>query len=69
MVQEKEFCCDCPDFAGGMTCKHILAVRLRRGDRVLARLARQLRGDGEETGVDLFALWYDPAAIRAGELS
>jgi helicase len=61
--------CDCADFDAGMVCKHLLAVRLRRGDETLSRLARQLRSGGAETGLDLFDLWYDQAAIGRGDVS
>lgn len=60
--------CDCPDFEGGMVCKHILAVRLHSGDQALSRHARELQAGGEGQGLDLFDLWYDPATLR-GEAS
>jgi helicase len=52
--------CDCLDFASGKICKHVLAVRLARGDEGLARLAQQLRAVGETASLDLFDLWFAP---------
>jgi helicase len=61
--------CDCPDFGDGILCKHVLAVRLSRGDEALACLAGQVRSGGEEPGLDLFELWYDRTAIGQGGVS
>ncbi|AMA10654.1 DEAD/DEAH box helicase [Picosynechococcus sp. PCC 73109] len=50
--------CDCADCAKGFLCKHILAVRLHRGDIMLQDAAQLLRDKSCE-GLDLLALWMD----------
>ncbi|MGD1853910.1 MAG: DEAD/DEAH box helicase [Leptolyngbyaceae cyanobacterium] len=50
-----QFSCDCPDFSKGHLCKHILAVRLFRGERNLEELVAALSESG--SGLDLFQLW------------
>lgn len=50
-----QFRCDCPDFSKGHLCKHILAVRLFRGDQQLKELVAALSEGG--TGLNLFQLW------------
>lgn len=52
------FSCDCPDAARGHTCKHVLAVKLHRGDPVLKRLVRQLDSSPNDDRLDLFGLWF-----------
>ncbi len=54
--------CDCPDAAAGNTCKHMLAVRLKRGDRELQRLVERVQSAGAAEGLDLFDLWFRPAS-------
>jgi helicase len=61
------FVCDCPDSGSGVVCKHVLAVRLRRGDPALSQLARQLQAGDEGTGLDLFRLWHGLPAIGEGK--
>jgi helicase len=51
------FECDCPDRAVGNLCKHILAVRLSRGEEGLRQLVERVGAQSEEWGIDLFALW------------
>jgi helicase len=58
LMREGTFLCDCPDYSDGVVCKHVLAVRLRRGDPELSRLACELRSGAEDTGLDLFRLWH-----------
>jgi helicase len=48
--------CDCPDFAKGHTCKHILRVRLVREKQTLDTWVKRLHDNGYET-LDLHALW------------
>lgn len=49
--------CDCGDAALGHRCKHVLAIELKRGDRELWRLVRQLEAGGMDGGLDLMSLW------------
>jgi helicase len=49
--------CDCADFAKDKLCKHILAIRLHRGDTQLRRLTQMLTMDSEQSGLDLLQLW------------
>jgi hypothetical protein len=49
--------CDCPD-SKRHTCKHILRVRLFRGDAELGRLANCLNDNSEQDQLDLFKLWW-----------
>jgi helicase len=58
--------CDCPDAAGGNTCKHVLAVRLKREDRELRRLVERLQTAGAAEGLDLFDLWFRPGSPDRG---
>ncbi|MEO0373759.1 MAG: DEAD/DEAH box helicase [Cyanobacteria bacterium P01_A01_bin.17] len=52
-----QFSCDCPDFGKGHLCKHILAVRLFRGDAELRNLVAALAQNEPTLGLDLFQLW------------
>lgn len=47
--------CDCPDHEKGNCCKHILAVRMYRGDKELWDLARKLSAAGGR--INLLGLW------------
>ena len=63
-----QFRCDCADHAKGHECKHLLAVRLRRGDRQLSGLAQRLVSEPTEcsAGLDLSTLWMDTSTpVRA----
>ena len=52
--------CDCADFHAGNHCKHLLAVRLHRGDSELLGLRdRVLQDPNAVARLDLFALWFD----------
>ncbi len=55
--------CDCHDFIKAASheyeCKHVLAVRLRKGDRQLRLLARQLSNTDSDAKLNLFDLWFD----------
>lgn len=53
-----EFVCDCPDYAKGHTCKHILRVRLYRGEGRLRQLAESFSNQAENQRLDLFGLWW-----------
>lgn len=52
--------CDCPDFAKGHLCKHLLALRRARGDQEIIDLAARLEDCGE---FSLFALWTGTDSI------
>jgi helicase len=54
---DQKFSCDCADANRGTVCKHMLAVRLARGDRTVKRLARQLRTPTSDCALNVFALW------------
>ena len=55
--------CDCADFAKGNECKHLLAVRLERGDRETKRLSERLADHApSQDSLDLFQLWFDRSA-------
>jgi helicase len=57
--------CDCRDALRGSVCKHVLAVRLRRGDDQLKTLARRLAQKDVFHRIDLFDLWMSaPASHR-----
>ena len=64
---DRELKCDCMDHVRGHLCKHIFAVRLKRGDSKLATLVRRLGSEKSAEGVDLFQLWFssDSAPRRA----
>lgn len=59
--------CDCMDASRGHRCKHIFAVRLKRGDSNLAKLVRRLESEKSGDVIDLFQLWFssDSASRRA----
>ena len=50
--------CDCPDFAKGRLCKHLLAVRLNRGDEYLIQLKVRLE-EPAMSALDLLQLWFN----------
>lgn len=52
------FSCDCPDHAKGNTCKHILSVRLARGDAGLSRAVEQICRASSDAFLDLLQLWF-----------
>jgi predicted flap endonuclease-1-like 5' DNA nuclease len=60
--------CDCPDGAKGHECKHLLAVRLHKGDTKLRRLVGELRTGDCCTQLNVFDLWFQscdrPSARR-----
>jgi helicase len=53
--------CSCPDHAKGKECKHLIAVRLHRGDPEICRAAALSRRDApfSHAYLDLFQLWFD----------
>ena len=53
------FLCDCADFANGVTCKHVLAVRLSRRDPDLAPLVARLKSAAPSSELDLHQLWFE----------
>jgi helicase len=53
------FRCDCSDFANGLECKHVLAVRLSRRDPVLAPLVARLNAAPISCEIDLHQLWFE----------
>ncbi|MEZ5325778.1 MAG: helicase-related protein [Verrucomicrobiales bacterium] len=57
---DQQLICNCADHAKGHTCKHILAVRLAKGEPRLADLAAQLQSTSACAGdhLDLFQLWF-----------
>ena len=54
---KEQIYCDCADFAKGHTCKHILAVRLYRGDKQLQQIVYDLKGQERDSGLNLLELW------------
>ena len=52
------YICDCPDHAKGNICKHILAVRLNRGEEQVSRAVKLIREAQQDTTLDLFHLWF-----------
>jgi helicase len=62
-LTERSLRCDCADAARGQECKHILAVRLYRGDRELRNLARRLGSEPADGELNLFALWYGSRSV------
>jgi hypothetical protein len=52
-----ELRCDCPDYAKGNECKHILAVRLKNRDHELKLNAAKLGSEGDDWNA--FRLWMD----------
>jgi len=56
--------CDCPDFAKGKVCKHVLSVRLATREPEVTRLADELRRVRAPEALDLQTLWFDQS-VRA----
>lgn len=52
-----KFNCDCLDFAKGYICKHILAVRLKQGDKSLNKLVFSFNELTENIKLNLLELW------------
>lgn len=57
--EQPDLCCDCPDHAKGAVCKHLLAVRLYRGDPELRSAAERMASVCGDDYLDLFTLWFD----------
>jgi helicase len=56
-LKNEQFSCDCIDAEKGNVCKHVLAVRLLRGDKTLKKLAAHLQNPDSSQPIDLLALW------------
>jgi helicase len=56
--------CDCADFANGMTCKHVIAVRVSCGDRDLTSLAERMGSPTVSGEFDLYQLWFDGGPVK-----
>ncbi len=54
--------CDCPDFAKGHTCKHLLAVRLHQGDADLKKVADSIQSTVDQR-IDLLQLWMGSTTL------
>lgn len=54
--------CDCPDFAKGYICKHLLAVRLHQGDADLKKFAGFIQSMADQS-VDLLQLWMGSTTL------
>lgn len=63
-----QWTCDCPDRADGNVCKHILAVRLHRGDPELREQLAQLEAAAASQGLDLFGLWFATKTREKGSI-
>ncbi len=53
--------CDCIDYIrrnGSSDCKHILAIRLARGDSNLKQMVEKLKRNSDKNPIDLFDLWF-----------
>lgn len=59
--------CDCADAARQHVCKHVIAVRLRRGDLGLKQLVEQLEQGNAGEQLDLFVLWVGQHSVRRRE--
>ena len=58
-LQGSTWDCDCRDAKEGQTCKHILAVRLARGDRTLKLAVGTVEQGRSEGPINLRDLWFD----------
>ncbi|SIO63309.1 helicase [Singulisphaera sp. GP187] len=57
--QGSDWVCDCPDARKGQTCKHVLAVRLARGDRSLYAAVNTTENDRSSGPINLRDLWFE----------
>jgi helicase len=57
-IEGENLSCDCVDATRGHTCKHVLAVRMGRGDYQVRALAAKLGHLSTSGTLDLFDLWY-----------
>lgn len=67
-TREGSLVCDCIDSQrtdNARHCKHILAVRLFRGDEQVKSLVQQLCNKRTDTKLDVFDLWSDSSAHRS----
>ena len=55
---ERHFACDCPDFAKGNTCKHILAIKRTLGDEQVSQALERIEQATSEDFLDLTPLWF-----------
>lgn len=58
-IESTSFVCDCADADKGNLCKHVLAIRLDRGDPMVSRLVRRLGSQRGNDKLDLFELWFE----------
>lgn len=58
-IESDCFACDCADADKGNLCKHVLAIRLDRGDPELSRLVRHLGSQSDNKTFDPFELWFE----------
>ena len=63
-IASNSFVCDCVDASRGHACKHVLSVKLHRGDLKLRKLVRQLNAGSCGDTLDLFNLWFDSQGAR-----
>jgi len=56
--------CDCVDASRGHQCKHVLAVRIHRGDKRIRKLVGQIGRTSDNGRLDLFALWFDGRTLH-----
>lgn len=50
--------CDCLDYQKGHLCKHIIALRLQRGDRQIKNLVKTFLKKKSSSELSLFDLWF-----------
>src|SRR5207248_852246 len=67
-VEGDQLVCDCADAGAGQVCKHVLGVRMARGESGLRQRAEGLGREGGEEPVSLFGLWFDDRPAPGGEV-
>jgi helicase len=61
--------CDCVDASRNYQCKHMLAVRLHRGDHELETLARELKSKSTRAKLNIFDLWFEQHSTARRRIS
>jgi helicase len=72
-AEDNGFNCDCPDSVEskirGYDCKHVLAVKLHKGDQTLRELVHQFFNKETDTKLNLSDLWLDNSSLSKRRVS
>ena len=55
---DQHYKCNCPDYAKGNHCKHIMAVQLEQKDPELTQTLEVIMASKHHSQLELYGLWY-----------